>query len=559
MRSNISASTRRRGNSPIFWLGAILLCLGSLGLLWIWSATAGTPLARLLPADTGVVIEVSLKSDVIADPLATPGSSLRTELENALLQHAPEANLDELADWVGPRVGVGLLPEKQWVIAAEYRSRRRAQKFVDTFLLPDEEWTDVEIAGSTIRTPNFSSQLAFVFVDGWLLMSDTTATLEHVLNSDTSLATTELWQDVRQDFSNTPDGIVWARTDAIVENWMGGERFAAQAPLLETLQQAAPAGGFAFESTPNETKVRVKFLTPEGAFSEQMVRQTPNQLLPRLAQFSPRDSLLFVNGTDLYAQYQQTRALLTDLHPQFGVVFDGILRAEGKRVFGEQFDFEQDFLGKMHSQYALILDFSDPSEPFTHLTLVTGFGGPNAEQNVTEMKNVVHTAQSQFSTKIVEQSLPDGTTRSELVATDPEDVPIEPIDLGMHTYFTAETAAGTKKFSFGFLDSALVFSTHEDSLRRVFEAFGDPTANLSQNADFRDSVLFDFPPSEGYGFANLNKLRDALTFAADLDTQNGSKISMLQNILSTFRTATFARRSFPNAVYWHVSLRPRVH
>ena len=198
--------------------------------------------------------------------------------------------------------------------------------------------------------------------------------------------------------------------------------------------------------------------------------------------------------------------------------------------------------------------------PFVHFTLITGFGGTDSEQSLSELHEAVRFAQGRFATKSQKVDLPDGTVREELVATAPEEIPIQKVELGGSEYFTVENPSSSAKFSYGFLENYLVFSTQEVGVRGVYASHASPEGSLAQNEDFRESVLFRYSPSESYGFVNIGKLGLVLDFITgastdELDSDTGrNKFSFGDFLRSGIRTATFARKIFPQEIFWTATL-----
>ena len=91
----------------------------------------------------------------------------------------------------------------------------------------------------------------------------------------------------------------------------------------------------------------------------------------------------------------------------------------------------------MHGQYAILIDFEDVLYPFLDFTLITGFGNADVDQNLNRLNDAIHFAQSHFASKVEKVTLPDGTMREELIAIEPEKIPIQKVDFENMEYFTA--------------------------------------------------------------------------------------------------------------------------
>ena len=214
---------------------------------------------------------------------------------------------------------------------------------MQTFVLPDEEFDIEQIKGVEIWTPKYSSQAAFSFYRGWLIFATSKDALVTSLLSPQKLGDSEKFLRIRSDLPRKALATVFINTEDATDLFFGAEKFVAQKPVLLALAGTLPAMGMTAQLFENGITFRTKILTKEGVFSEQQIKKTPTQIMPELANFAPRDVLFFMNGSDLYAKYLHTKNFLKNFHPQFADIFDGILRAESRRILGEQFNFEQDF------------------------------------------------------------------------------------------------------------------------------------------------------------------------------------------------------------------------
>ncbi len=557
-------STPKASKSSLFGLGAFLFAVGIAGGLWSHLTQPVAKLAALFPQDTVFFAEISLNETTLDRWDETFAEADVAGISDSMLaKYLPQVSRDTLEPWIGARAGVALLPNQEFLFAARYRSKSKAKDFLQSLALPNEMMTEHTVKDITVLTPAFSSPLTFKFTNGWLVIGSSMDALVDSLDAP-SLLNNKDFLACAENFSNHNDAVFFAKSSALLDSSVLGEKFVSQEPILRAFADTVPALGATVTLEKDRSLLEMKFVTTEGVFSADQKRNTPNEMLPKMAQFSPRDSLFFMNGHDLYAKYEHTREFLGELHPQFSVVFDGLLRSEFGKIFGEDFDFEEDFLKKMHGQYGLILDFDDAASPAPHFTLVTGFGGANVEENAETLHHVIRSAQSQVATQIVERTLVDGSSREELMAVDPLELEIRKKLESEHTYFTVASPAYTndlsnasKKFSYGFLNEQLVFSSHERGVANVMRSFDTANANLANNDDFRQSVLFDFVASESFGYFNLNKLRTLLDFSQTLIAGEETTGNTWSAFLHPFRNISFSRKNNPRATYFSGVLRRR--
>ena len=456
-----------------------------------------------------------------------------------------------ISDWVGKKFGLALFEDQHFVLAAQYRNKSLAQKFIQNFVLPGDTLQEQESPYGVLYTPGFSSQMAFVFYKGWLLWSDSRYTLIEALGDDHKLAHMPDYKSVQKDLPTKRVASIfvnfnhWQADDALRSNWV------SVTPLTRALGEIVPVMGGTLSLQNQKLKLDTKFLVHEGVYQDDLVSKPANKTIPDLAYLSPKGIMFFINGNDLYAKYLHTKNFLKDLDPQLEVVFQGIFRAQAKQIFGESFDFEKDLLPHFRGIYAFLLDF-ETALNFAFISRID-----NTQAGADEaLKSAIFAAQSRFVPKVETVELPDGTTREELVAVDPKEVPIEKKQIENMEYFVTKDPQGVDSFAYSIEEPYFIFSNQARLLERVIEAHKKVGLNLSQNIDFRNSVLFDFNASESYGFLNFPKLWQMLDYVNQLElsettNEENSLTDFLNNGFwrNTLRNVTFSRMTYPGEVF----------
>lgn len=514
----------------------------------------GGKLDHFFASDTALLMEVSVSGDTQSTlNHIFPEADFVTLFDGLASNYFSIDFEEDVTPWIGGKAGVAIFEKGDFVIAAKMRSRAKTEKFLNKFKLPTEVFEKKVVRGGEIWTPAFSSNIAVGFYKGFVLFSTSKDRLEQNFLATEKIADVENYRKVQADLPKSAFFSLYADTEKMVDFLADSEKISAQKPLLQSVAQSLPAIGVRAKMKEREVMIYSKILSHEGVFAEQSLPRKNNQMMPELAQFVSQDTLFFMNGTDIYTKYLHTKDFLAQFHPQFSVIFDGVLRAKSREIFGEKFDFEKDFLSQMHGQYAVVLDFENALQPFVNFTLVTGFGSADTEQNMAQLQDVIHFAQRQFSTQVEEVILPDGTKREELTAIDQKEIPIQKIEEGEQFYFTAKNPTDAdKKFSYGFLDGYFVFSTHETGVKSVFSSHANPDSSLTNNADFRESILFRYSPSGSYGFFNMAKFISAIELVSD--TENEWRSVMTQFLRSNVRNITFAKKVFPEEIFWTATL-----
>jgi len=543
-------------NKIIFSTGAILFLIGFLGMIYNFWISPSDSASGFLPGNTVIFAELNISRSNI---IKLKEYNFSSAIDEILAKNLPNINSDDLISWVGKKITFAWLPNNEFVLAGKYRDKNAAKKFMDKFLVADEVLTEKNFAGFTIYSPSFSSQINFVFKDRWLIIASSENSIYNILSAEEKLAKSSKYRKIIKDLPKSREIIGYVNLDELAQS--KNSQITANKPLLNALTKTIPALGITIKLTDDGINLNSKLLTTDGVFSSDLLEKTPNEVIPELAQYSPKDALFFMNGFDLNAKYMHTKRFLEKSHPQFALIFDGVLRAEFKKIFGENFDFQTDLLDRIRGQYALIFNFAGKNNPFTYFTLITKFGNGTSAESTEDLKEIIKNAQQNYSTKIAEHEMPDGSIRKELVLAASEEINIVENSANSLSYFTANTesidgtAVPQQKFSYGFLNGFLVFSNHETGVKDVLHAYTSKES-LTKNEDFRESILFDFSASESYGFVNNNKLKELWKISQN-STDTEIKKDNISALLKNFRNFSFARKTFTDATLFSASLKKR--
>ena len=528
----------------LFFIGLFIFSVGVFGYTFRLFSWVPVNLDEVLPKETAFVTKIHLnkiKNEQDTLNLQEFVSRLDEYLEKKFTINFTK----NIKPWIGSKASFSILDEGEYLWAIERRNKKESQKFLEEFITNGEKFVEQELENGKLLTPEFSSDIAFGFYHNWLLVSPSQAAIKKVFTKEFSLQENEKYKKIITDIPQNNFIFSFANTDLLLDHIKIPESFKKYSPLAKTIAQSLPHVGVSLQYEKEQITVSTKILSQEGVFKERLVSKTPNQTMPELAHMIPKDILFFTNGSDLYAKYLHTKEFLSELDPQFSIIFEGLLQAQSEKIFGENFQFEQDFLSKMRGQYAFALNFEDVLKPFINFTFITGFGYENKTEDISQFHDAIHLAQTQFSPKIEVVELPDGTTRKELVSAKPEEIAIEKIEFSNHTFFANHDKTTQQQFAYGFFDKNLVFSTHTEGLKSIISIIEDKNESLAENADFRESVLFKFSPSESYGFLNISKLVPSLEL-----WQNQKESNSLTTFLrSKFRNFTFSRKIFPGEIF----------
>ncbi len=546
---------KKRGQKRRLLIVIFGFCLflgGIFGVIKYFWELRTEKLEAFFPSNVAIFSEITINQNTLEDlGQLFPETNLVDLVSSFWAQKLHLSVSEENFNWFGRKAGLAFFENGDFMLAMEIRNRSAVENFLQNFKVDQEQFIVDRVSDELeLWTPAFSSKVSFGFHGRWLLISNTSEVLTQSFTYPEKLGNLESYQAIKADLPVDSFLSLFMDTPKVVNLIAAEQKFVALKPLFETMSQTLPLAGLTATPDKKGIALQTKFLADKKVFNDQKVKRTPNQLMPELAHLAKKDILFFINGVDLHEKYEHTKRFLSELNPQFALIFEGVLRANFKSLFGEDFDFETEFLSQMHGQYAILIDFKDEVYPFLEFTFLTEFGGTDIEQTLEQFNTAVRNAQSKFTTKLEEVELPDGSTRKELVAIDATDVPIQGVELEGYEYYTVQNLASNKKFSYGFVENFFVFSTHEEGIKMVINSKNNSQPTLAENEDFRESILFRYSPSESYGFVNISKFTSALEFLSSAENGNSWK----QFLRSNIRTATFARKIFPEEIFLSMML-----
>lgn len=525
-------------HNRVFFLGFGLFFLGVVGSIFYLQQYRHSQIDNLISDQALAVVEVKLNRQNL-DFLETQfGRDSNPPLN--LPGVRADFTINDFTPWLHHNVVFSWLPNQQFIYAFKYRNRQKARAFINTFLLPEETMAQQASEFGIIFTPSYSSNNAFLFYKGWLLWGDNVMTLTQELATPNKLNQAKAYNGLQKDLPHLKFIKAYFNFAGDTTALTKDSKNQSYAPLLRGLGSSTPQWGLALNLKGRQLRGDLKVITHQAVFDEnEVVAKPTNKTLPNLAFYAPKNALFFQNGNDLYAKYLHTKKYLNELDPQLALVFEGLIRAQAENWFGVDFDFETDFLPLIRGPYAFMLDFNQGLE----IGFISTLG---STQDSSSINQLIQKAQSRFTPITEEVKLPDGSTRLELIASDPQNLPIKQNQLGDQVYYSFSQEDGSINFSYTQIGDYLVMANRVNLIEKIISTQNKPHPSLATNQDFKDSVLYEFGTAEVYGFLNAAKINQLLFYWQEMQTLTTPfNLVWLQNL----RNITFSRQVFPEAMY----------
>lgn len=481
-------------------------------------------------------------------------------------QHFMQTTLDRFvvrdmdwSSWVKGDVALAKLDGEGFVLSFAPPVTKRARHFVEMLSTPEETVVRNTYNKQVYFTPAFSSPLVALDYKGHIVVASSKQVLETALFTETPLRKDKAYKNLLKD--SYKKGLVhfYIRTQKTLPNVASFSK--EYKPLFEALGETIPEIMVTIRPDKDILAMRINTSLSPGVYSKENAIRSGGKTLPIMARFAPKNALYFMNGSNLLQKYSHTKEFLSSLHPQFSVLFDGIMKAEVSRLLGEDFDLERDLFGLLGSQYATLVEGFDVSEGGLSFALLSQFESYDIETGLDKFHQAVRRAQGAFSLTSQEVELPDGTIREELVALDPSEVVIDKQEFAGVEYFSARTPNEEGRFSYGVVDGVFVFASQENGMKSIITSSleTDAEQGLGANSDFREGVLYHFSASESYGFLNMSRLSEYVGVwqALQGESEEGSWLDAVSFLGESVRSVVFSRKTYPDKAITDLLLFPR--
>lgn len=531
----ISSRVRKpKKSSRLNFLVVFLLVLGGLALIFflgkfIYSNfVPNSNLAEHLPAEETVAY-LELEDVELPEKLNSQGA--QEKLLEALHQYFQFDLKPALEGFGTGKVAYALMDVEgeanKPILFVEAKSKSAAQDYFKSLMLESETLESSEDE-KEIFTFSQGQPYYFRFFDRFVALSSESEVLEKL--SETGNQFLSQNANYQKTINNLP-------RDA----WMIGylnvsklqlEELSGLKNILEPLKPAVHnfgiavrknEDGFHFNTFLNVNKDLLPAGTPEeGTFTHE------------LTDFLPADNIaLYVGGRNLAEEWQSTLETISNLNPSYGLILEGLLRAQTDKAFGAEVDLRNDLYPLFEEEYALMLGDSDQGK---EVELILAHNDQAfVERKMEKMAQGFETIASTFEPKVSVVSLPDGTESRELV---PDDTSIEKTDKEIAGHQTYCTKVGTKTaFCYAVTEDKVLMTNSEKLLEK----------SLTKSADMLSSTTSFASATE-----NLSHVTDEITYL-NFDRfiayfEEKPILQLLKPMTANLDSATWVKQYFDDGV-----------
>jgi hypothetical protein len=520
--------------------GGLLLLVG-LFISMAWFTFSNRSVTYLLPAQkTIAVFELEdltlpprLKQETVLDLL---GLSAMAKATFGLDAQTLQSNLSD------GRLGIALLddgtPQNKPLLFMHVVHRGNALNYLKSLALPDEQLTLSGDAKDPIYSYPKSQTFVFGFVGPYLFVAKEPETIQLIQQVEQQkLPSLESDAKVQQSLSNLPKKS-WARGYLNLQALsFGADSRLGQtvAPLKNLLDHFAftvrkEYNGFHFNTllsmTPDAIALK-KGPVAKAKFAYSLADTLGSKTLAG-----------YIGGSDLSAEWQNTLESLSQLNPTYGIILEGILRAQTNKVFGDGVSLSDDLYPLFEGEYALAFDNLDKGQLGVKLILKStdrAFADIKLKKLQAGFRNLA----AQFSPKVKTVTLPDGTESKEMVADSSRlkesDETYQGADI--HCLSVTDSDMG---FCTALTDDLIILGNNIASIKETVDLTLTPKFALSQSQSFRQSL------------SNLSAVSDEISY---FDLGNALPLlsqwpatALVSNLLDPFQALTWVKHTFTDGV-----------
>lgn len=530
-------------------LDRLLIAILFVGLLMIvaffvyvvWFTLTNRSVTYFLPAQKTVAYFE------LEDLSLPPQLSQETVLDlvglKAVLKKNFNLDVEKLQDYLSKgRLGLALVKEDGYenklLLFFRARNQKQILKFLEGLGLENEKFAMVENKRNIIYSYPQSQLFSFSFIGPYLFISKDPSTLEQIQAVyDGEEKSLDLDENYKKTLSNLPRN-VWGQGYLNIQTL----NFGSENPfnqIIEPLKHITNHLALTIRKQHNGFHFNALLSISPDLLASNKGYTDPTRFAYSLTDYIGSKNLaVYIGGANLSDEWQNTLETISQLNPAYGIILEGIIRAQVNRIFGDDVSLRNDIYPLFEGEYALAFESLENDQVGVKLIL-KHTDRDFAEIKLKKLLDGFQVLAAQFAPKLKLLTLPDGTESRELVA-DP--ARLKEISETYETYEIncLDVTESSYGFCYTITDQLIVMSNNPDSMKETIDLSISPHFMLSQYQPFRQTL------------GNLSKVSDEITF---LDLNNtdpilkNTKIGFITNKLaSSFEAVTWIKHYFDDGV-----------
>jgi len=502
-------------DTGIFTRKAIGLVIGFIGMFLLVFVVFYTisrifrpqDLATMLPKDSTVALvqistnphheQVQRFYEELNDyELYTPNSI------KSLIDAVLESDFDEdILPWLDRQIGVSVIEKTgdkgkiDVVLFMETKSKGKTLEFLESRGLKTQEdylLTD-NYEGIDIYRYALSQTYNFMFIDKYLVVANNPDVLRTIVDVNkqysNQLISNELYQKVTQNLPINTLTFAYVDMGKLIETLKENEGFMSEKGkdllVFEPFLKLYKAFGLTVIMENGNLAIQTFTLLDKDYLAGEDFINFNTKFRANFLNYISNDMVFYVGGLDFQKQIHRYADIMSAGGEVSYLIFEGMLRSQKNKYFGQEIDLEEDIYPLLQGEYAIAVNKNDKHEA---LSIIIELADPPKDRDKVESIVDSFVRKSAIlAPKIVEVELEDGTTMEE-VQTVPEEISRSSEDY--HGYEINVLTIGTQDWGVYYIivDNVLIISTQKDQIHASVDLFINSQNSVKNSDIFKELI-----------------------------------------------------------------------
>lgn len=425
--------------------------------------------------------------------------------------------------------------------------QKKLIEYFESLTLETETLTTDKQNGGVIYSYPQSYSFSFAFFGPYLFLSEST----EALSTLRSVNAGEIpYLNQRAAFQKSAGHLprnAWLRSTVDFQQ-LTFENFPAYQQMLSPLKNLVDHLSIAVRQDTNGFHFNTLLsIEPENLINEAYQSDESAKFSYQLAQFIPPQSLAaYIGGSNLTEEWQNTLENISHFNPAYGIILEGLLRAQLNKLFGDEVSLRDDVYPLFKGEYAFTVENSVENETSeansSNLSFKLILRHNDIEFTQAKLEKLAEGFRflgAQFSPKLRTFILPDNTESKELVAD--QNTVIENSKEYKNSAINCLQVKETNyQFCYAVSDQVAIISNQPQSIKESLDLIDHPELSLLENHNFKRTLN------------QLSKISDEITFIQFENLNQLLANSKIANFMSklpnSFDTAGWVKHYFADGV-----------
>ena len=511
---------------------AILISVGYLIFTKVFRADS---IAKYLPADK-TILTLEINTNFEHNQLIKTFQLLEKHpnfSKEKLLEKIEEkfsVNYDELAPWLGRKIGFSLLNsnKEENKIQTLYFAEIISQNNFKTFLSSKNVVEDIYLEKNIYK---LETPFTFTTINNYIFISDNEQSIKDLINfqnsKEKSIYSTSKYRKIDNNLPLTRLAFLYIDFDQITDAFFQNNAFLSEkglstnmlAPLLEILD----AEGLILVALDDNFATQSFLSLDRDIVNNLNYLSIDEKYKANLTQYINKDAIVFWGGEDFESKIKRLLEILAGGNRSKLLVFDGLIENYTEKYFGQHLNFENDIINFFGNEYAFgIEEYNDELA----YKLIIELASPQEDAiKLQEIANSFATVGAIFEPKIIETELEDGTISRELIAI-PEEISKNEKEYADNLIY--ELIMGDRGWSVFYttIDDMAIITNSEDAIINTIDLTNNTSGSLHSNKEFINQINPILKNSDEISYFDFNKVLP-LVFKDTILPEFVTKISTL--------------------------------